>query len=182
MTEPTDQTFFSNSIWKTVLRYGGFLGAINIALSLVYYLMDVDFLSLQSAEIILWISGIIALVMMYLGMKHQRDNWDDGYISFKKAFIVGALILAFGTLIDWSWSFIFTHIIDPNYIEHYNTKVEDHILDTWKGHPPQPEVYSQNHQGTLGWQAAFGQMKYLLMLLVSIPALLVYSHRKPSED
>lgn len=109
---------------KTVIRFGLY-GAITIWILFLISLFLLDNLSFTTQEIIGYASMIISLGFVYFGIKHFRDNENDGRVSFKNALAIGVLIslitaLAFGIL-----DTIYSQILNPEFMtEYYNTVVE----------------------------------------------------------
>jgi hypothetical protein len=103
---------------KTVLRFGIY-GAITIStlFLLAWYLgKDLDY---SSQEVIGYASMIVSLSFVYFGIKHFRDNENNGHVSFSKALIIGSLItlitaLAFGIL-----DVIYVKFINPEFMTEY---------------------------------------------------------------
>ena len=110
---------------KTILRFGIY-GAITICILFLlgwYIGKNLDY---SAQEIIGYASMIISLSFVYFGIKHFRDKENEGFISFKKALLIGLLIslitaIAFGAL-----DIIYIEFINPNFTaEYYAHTVED---------------------------------------------------------
>ena len=105
---------------KTVLRYGTY-GAIAICVLFLLSWYVLDDLSFTSQEVLGYASMIMALLFVFLGIKHFRDNENEGKVAFKKALTIGILIslitaVAFGIL-----DVIYTEVLNPNFMEEYYT-------------------------------------------------------------
>ena len=110
---------------KTILRFGIY-GAITICILFLlgwYIGKNLDY---SAQEIIGYASMIISLSFVYFGIKHFRDKENEGFISFKKALLIGLLIslitaIAFGAL-----DIIYIEFLNPNFTaEYYAHAVED---------------------------------------------------------
>lgn len=85
---------------KVVLIFGLIAGLIVTTLMLVSMpLMGNGTISFENGELFGYTSMIIALSMIYFGVKSFRDNHNNGVLSFGKGFQVGILIAAIAAVI-----------------------------------------------------------------------------------
>lgn len=108
---------------KTIINYGIkslIIGMLLFGLSLL--------ISLQfeiGNSLILGYAGIIlALSMIYFGIKSYRDNVNNGTVSFTNALLVGLGISALGALGIAIADMIYTGIIDPDWMANYAKEME----------------------------------------------------------
>lgn len=104
---------------STILKYGvyGFLtGLIIFTLHLVLGIENLDY---GTNEILGYVSIFISLSFIYIGIKHYRDNVNNGIISLGKAIVIGTLIsLMVGIGIGIA-DFIYTEFINPDFFKSY---------------------------------------------------------------
>ena len=103
---------------KTILRFGLY-GILTICLLSILIWALVDVVDNTMGEIIGYSSMIVSLIFVYFGIKHYRDNENDGTVGFGKALLIGILIslmaaLAFGIL-----DVIYTTFINPDFMAEY---------------------------------------------------------------
>ncbi len=103
---------------KTILRYGIY-SAITICLLFLASWYLLNDLSFSAQEVIGYASMVISLGFVYFGIKHFRDQENEGKLSFKKAIVIGILIslitaIAFGLL-----DVLFTEVLNPEFMEEY---------------------------------------------------------------
>ena len=103
---------------KTILRFGLY-GILTICLLSILIWALVDVVDNTLGEIIGYSSMIVSLIFVYFGIKHYRDNENDGTVGFGKALLIGILIslmaaLAFGIL-----DVIYTTFINPDFMAEY---------------------------------------------------------------
>lgn len=108
---------------KPILRFGLF-GAITICiLFLLSWYLGKD-LTLTTQEIIGYATMVVSLSFIYFGIKHFRDQVNNGTVTLKQGLLIGASIslltaLAFGVL-----DVIYIEYINPNFMtEYYNETV-----------------------------------------------------------
>jgi len=103
---------------NTVLKFGGYgllLGAIIFGLALTFG----NGLSYTTQEIIGYGSMIASLSFVYFGIRHYRDNVNNGKVTFGKALLIGLLISAFVGLGVGLMDYLYTTVINPDFAEEY---------------------------------------------------------------
>lgn len=105
---------------KTILRYGvyAFVTASILFLSgfLIGKQIDLDF---NTMAIFGYASMVLSLIFVYFGIKHFRDNINDGKISLGKALAIGLLISLFSAVGFAIVDYIYTTSINPNFAVEY---------------------------------------------------------------
>ncbi|HYG51666.1 MAG TPA: DUF4199 domain-containing protein [Flavobacteriales bacterium] len=125
---------------KNIIVCGLIAGLIvsTIMLSTVNYLShcegSVDY---DTSMLIGYASMLIALSLVYVGIRNYRDKYNGGVISFGKAFKIGMLIvLIASTMYVAAWLIDYFFFI-PDFMEKYSA----HMLDTLKaGGASQAEI------------------------------------------
>lgn len=105
---------------KTILRYGIYGGITIMALFMVSLYVG-EGLDYTTQEIIGYASMLISLSFVFFGIKHFRDQVNNGVVSLGKAIVIGLAIslitaIAFGLL-----DFIYVKYINPGFMEEYYT-------------------------------------------------------------
>lgn len=104
----------------TVVKYGlsgGLFMSIMFALSVVIAGDPPNYTVMQAIG---YISIILALLAVFLGIKSYRDRELGGVISFSKGFGVGVGIAAIASLILGLYTFAHIAWLDPNFEENYS--------------------------------------------------------------
>ncbi|WP_298419303.1 DUF4199 domain-containing protein [uncultured Kordia sp.] len=103
---------------NTVLRYG-FYGFLTAAILFFIALYFGQGLSFKTQKIVGYATMVASLSFVYFGIKHYRDHELNGEISFKTAFIVGALISIFTAIGFGLIDVIYITKINPEFSEQY---------------------------------------------------------------
>ncbi len=104
------------SFGNNALKFGLFLAAFNIVLTLVYYIFDINLFQ-YSTMIANFVFGILFVVAFFIfGIKSYRNNALDGIINFKQAFLQGLTIGLIGYIIIAIFNYIFNAFIAPEYM------------------------------------------------------------------
>ena len=103
---------------STIKKYGLFGGVTGFVI-FMSHLAFAKNLSYGTLEILGYISIFISLSFIYFGIKHYRDQVNEGFISFGKAISIGLLIsLLVGVGIGIA-DFIYTKFLNPNFFDEY---------------------------------------------------------------
>ena len=115
---------------KNVLIYGIISGIIVSSLMLlsVNYMShcegNVDF---NTSMLIGYASMLIAFSLVFVGIKNYRDKYNDGIISFGKAFKIGIMIvLIASTIYVIAWLIDYFFFI-PDFMEKYSTHMIEEL-------------------------------------------------------
>jgi hypothetical protein len=114
---------------KTVLTFGSIAGIIVSAMFFITMpLYKSGIVNFDNGELIGYTSMVIALSLIFFGIKSYRDNRLNGAIKFGKAFQVGLLIALIASLfyaVGWEVYFnVFAPDFMDQYANHYVAKVK----------------------------------------------------------
>jgi len=101
-----------------ILKYGIF----GLSAGLVLFgagLLFADQLSQGIGEIIGYSAMIISLSFVFFGIKHYRDNVNNGLLSFKSAMLIGMCIAALVGLGVALADYVYTTVINPDFAAQY---------------------------------------------------------------
>lgn len=117
---------------KVILQFGLLAGAIvSVLMLLNMALWDKGVLNFDSAELVGYATMVIALSMVFFGIKSYRDNHQNGAIKFGKGLQIGLLITLIASLMyAATWEAYYQ--TNPNiqahldkYTEHYLSKLKE---------------------------------------------------------
>jgi hypothetical protein len=100
------------SLGKNALIYGLILGGINVAYSIILWVLG------QSMnKSLAYISFIFIIGIMFYGTKEYRDKHLGGYMMYGKAFTSNFLISLYACIIGSVYTFLLYKFIDPGMID-----------------------------------------------------------------
>lgn len=108
----------------TVLKYGFFALLTGAIVFLAALVLGVD-LSETGKVILGYASMVVSLSFVFFGIKHYRDNENNGLVSFRTAFIIGIFISIFAGVGFAIIDYLYTAVIDPNWIANYIQQQRD---------------------------------------------------------
>jgi hypothetical protein len=108
---------------KTILTYGLIAGVLSMIFTfLIATLCDRDMIAFDRAELVGYASMVIALSMIFFGIKSYRDNYGNGAIRFWKGVQIGILITCIGSVMYIAGAELYTAInpaFGPKVMEKY---------------------------------------------------------------
>jgi Protein of unknown function (DUF4199) len=114
-------------VWQTSMLYGVYCGVGMMFFSMITYLADINLMSISGLITLYLAIFVIGFITTALAIRHQRDQIDNGHISFGKAMSVGILVVLVGMLISGGWNYVFINFIDTGYMTH----LKEQFTETW---------------------------------------------------
>lgn len=114
---------------STIVKFGVYSFLTAITLFLIGLIVGKSF-DFSTQEIIGYTSMFVSLSFVYFGIKHYRDNENDGKISFGKALQIGILISLFAALGFAIIDYIYTTVINPDFAAEYLEKTSENLQKT----------------------------------------------------
>jgi len=114
-----NKVYFTKNLFtmkNPIIRNGVYSGLLMLVLFAVAYFIGGDF---EKQEIIGYLSILISLVFVFLGIKQYRDEIGKGSISFGKAMQVGLLIVLVPSIVFGLYNLFYIEYLDPNFIDNY---------------------------------------------------------------
>jgi len=104
-----EETNEKSTLMNNAIKHGLILGAISIALTLVYY--AIDYTLLVTIKI-----GLLSLLIfigyaIYAGIAYRKEI--GGFMSFKNAFVHGFMVFAVSALLSTIFNILLHTVIDP---------------------------------------------------------------------
>ena len=103
---------------NTVIKYGFFALVTSAIFFLAALVLGKD-LSMNAKMVLGYAVIVVSLLFVFFGIKHYRDHENEGHITFRKAFIIGIFISIFAAIGFAIIDYIYTAVINPNYISEY---------------------------------------------------------------
>lgn len=119
---------------NTIIKYGIY-SLITASILFFSALVLAKSLDYSTQEVIGYLSMIASLSFVFLGIKHYRDNENNGYVSFSKALVLGISISVFAGVGFGIIDYIYTTQINPDFATEYLNK----SLETMKSSLPVEE-------------------------------------------
>jgi hypothetical protein len=110
---------------QTVIKYGLYGLLTGFLIFTIHLVIGIDNFDYSTNEILGYVSIFLSLSFIFFGIKHYRDQINNGIISMGKAIIIGVLIsVLVGTGIAVA-DFIYTKFINPSFFSDYEKALTD---------------------------------------------------------
>ena len=106
---------------STVYRYGIYATLTIIVLSyVVFFLLKNIDQSMQ--EVAGYLTMLLAMIFIFLGIRHFRDRVNGGYLSFGQGLKIGVLIVLIPAVAFGLFDILYTEVLNPTWKEDYYSK------------------------------------------------------------
>ena len=104
---------------STVFRYG-----IYGALAILFFLSVHFFLIMPNAgyevqEAFGYLTIFISMIFVFLGIRHYRNHFNGGFLSFGEGFKIGILIVLIPAVFFGLFDILYTEVINPSWSDDY---------------------------------------------------------------
>lgn len=103
---------------NTILRYG-FYSALILTILFILGLVVSEYFGFTASEVFGYVSMIISLLFVFIGIKHFRDKVNNGVVSFGKALLIGILISLIAAITFGVIDLIYIIFINPDFATEY---------------------------------------------------------------
>jgi hypothetical protein len=100
---------------KTVLTFGLISGGI-LSIMMLATMPFMDSIGFDRAEVIGYTTMVLAFLLIFFGVRSYRDNVAGGFVSFGRAFSVGALIASACYVATWE---LIYYKLAPDFVAKY---------------------------------------------------------------
>lgn len=113
---------------STVFRYGIYATLAIVALSAIHFFIVMPNVAYGNAEIAGYLTMILSMVFVFMGIRHYRDRVNSGSLSFGQGLKVGVLIILIPSVSFGLFDILYTEVLNPSwsadYIRHYEEKIK----------------------------------------------------------
>jgi len=112
-----------------ILKYGALIGAAQVVLLILFYILGISPLQPGVSIINLVIVLAINILLLRAGVRKYRESILEGKIDFLKAFLLGLLTLIVGGIISGAFSYWFYNAFEPDLMMKYAAEMIDSLAD-----------------------------------------------------
>lgn len=106
------------------MNWGGILGLVLIAYSLVLYMLDAN--ESSAAQ---WVSYGFIAAGIFVATKAKRDGEQNGIMSYGQGLGIGVGVAFFASVLVAAYTFVFFGFIDPDMLEEMILRTENEMYD-----------------------------------------------------
>jgi hypothetical protein len=114
---------------KTVIfRFGLYAGLAILVLTAIHFFFVMPNVSWGAAEFAGYLTMILSMIFVFMGIRYYRDHVNDGFLSFKEGLKLGAMIVLAPAVCFGLFDVLYTEVINPSwgddYFNHYVAKIK----------------------------------------------------------
>ena len=103
----------------TVFRYGLYSVIALVAISAIDLFVVAKYASYQLQEISGYLTMLLSMIFVFLGIRHYRDQYNNGQLSFGQGLKIGLLIVIIPSVAFGLFDLLYTRVINPDWFETY---------------------------------------------------------------
>ncbi|MFA7379702.1 MAG: DUF4199 domain-containing protein [Bacteroidia bacterium] len=179
MTTIDQQPFVNAPMNRTAMKWGAIMGFAGIILTLVFYFISGKLDTKNPFQMVLGFAIIIGGLIMCV--KEQRDELQNGYISFGRALGVAMLAVLFSSIISGFFTYVFLKFGAPDLMQNMLTEMEDTLRE--QGKNDEEIEMTINMMGKM-MQPGFITLSGIFMsaLMSLVPALIIAAVMKKEQE
>lgn len=174
-----------------VIKYGSYSAIFLIVFGFITFLIMGGASSgpqdYAKGEVIGYLTIILSLAFVYLGIKKYRDDGLGGHISFGRALKMGALIVVFPAIAFSIYNIIYVEVLDPGFADkYYEYQLEKLMTEA------SPADYATIEASLIDQKEMWGNMPlqsvimfltvYVIGFIISILSSAILSRRKSNVE
>ena len=121
---------------KTIVRYGLYGVGVMVLVFGTTFLIFNKKENWELQEVIGYITIVISLLFVYFGIKHWRDNYNHGQLSFGQGLKLGTLITLLPSVAFGLFSWLEMNVLDPEFGDRYYA----HYIEKTKASTPPDQL------------------------------------------
>jgi hypothetical protein len=173
------QPFVNAPMNRTAMKWGAIMGFASIIVTLVFYFTTGKMDSKNPFQMILGFAIIIGGLIMCV--KEQRDELQNGYISFGRALGVAMLTVLFSSIISGFFTYVFLKFGAPEILQNMVTEIEDKMREQGQSDEQiEMSISMMSKMMQPGIVTIMGVFMSALMSLV--PALIIAAVMKKEQE
>ncbi|HLP33352.1 MAG TPA: DUF4199 domain-containing protein [Bacteroidia bacterium] len=164
---------------RTAMKWGAIMGFAGIIVTLVFYFTTGKMDSKNPFQMILGFAIIIGGLIMCV--KEQRDELQNGYISFGRALGVAMLTVLFSSIISGFFTYVFLKFGATDILQNMVTEIEDKMRE--QGQSDEQIELSISMMSKMMQPGIITIMGVFMSALMSlVPALIIAAVMKKEQE
>ncbi|MBL7741422.1 MAG: DUF4199 domain-containing protein [Chitinophagaceae bacterium] len=102
-----------------VYRYGLYAALAIVVLSAVHFFFLFPVLSWTGAEVAGYLTMILSMIFVFMGIRHYRDHVNQGFLSFGQGLKTGVLIVLIPAVFFGLFDLFYTEVLNPKWADEY---------------------------------------------------------------
>jgi Protein of unknown function (DUF4199) len=109
----------STIMQKIIVRNGLYATLLIVALSALEFFVLSKFAGIALQEVAGYLTMLLSMVFVFLGIKQYRDKYNNGQLSFVQGMKVGILIVLIPSVAFGLFDLLYTEVLHPGWVDEY---------------------------------------------------------------
>jgi Protein of unknown function (DUF4199) len=102
-----------------IYRYGVYAGLSILALTAIHFFVVMPNASWETAEFAGYLTMILSMVFVFMGIRYYRDHVNNGFLSFTQGLKLGALIVLMPAVCFALLDILYAKVLNPSWSDEY---------------------------------------------------------------
>ncbi|GAA3594886.1 DUF4199 domain-containing protein [Flavivirga amylovorans] len=130
---------------STIKKFGSYAALVGVLLFIGSHFFNWN-VGFKTLEIFGYASILASLSFVFFGIKHFRDQINNGVISFKKALLIGLVISAISGIVIGLLDVVYVTMINPDFVVEYTEYALEGMKNTLSASEFEVEKEALNEQ------------------------------------
>jgi Protein of unknown function (DUF4199) len=104
---------------QIVFRYGLYATLVIVGLGMIDLFIVAKYASLAVQEVAGYLTMFLAMIFVFMGIRHYRDRINGGSLSFVQGLKIGILIVLIPSVFFGLFDILYTEVIKPDWLDTY---------------------------------------------------------------
>ncbi len=104
---------------QVIFRYGLYSAFAIVVLSAIHLFVVMPNSSWDTGEIYGYLTMILSMIFVFMGIRYYRDHVNHGFLSFKEGLKLGALIVLIPAVCFGLFDILYTQVLNPSWGDEY---------------------------------------------------------------
>lgn len=113
---------------KVIFRYGIYATLVIVGLGMIGFFVINKMMGYTLQEVYGYLTMLLSMIFVFLGIRHYRDEVNNGSLSFGQGLKIGVLIVLIPSVFFGLFDMLYTQVINPGwaneYYQHYIEKIK----------------------------------------------------------
>jgi multisubunit Na+/H+ antiporter MnhB subunit len=102
-----------------IFRYGLYAGLAILVLTAFHFFIILPKASWETAEFAGYLTMILSMIFVFMGLRYYRDHVKNGYLNFKEGLKLGAMIVLVPAICFALFDILYTEVLNPAWGDEY---------------------------------------------------------------
>jgi hypothetical protein len=170
----------------TILRYGFYAAISLIIFSFLTWLILGSDYNYELQEVFGYAGMIVALSFVYFGIRHYRNNVNNGHLSFRQGMNLGLMISLIPAIAFGLFDILYVTVLNPGFLDRYYLHIQEEMKRSLSAVEYQAKVREMESEKAMFENPAIQFLVmtltvFLIGIIVTVISTLILRRKKSQE-